>query len=102
VTISGAGGRLDVIDEIDPPAAAAAARRWIEPFLNSFGDVAMRIDELVAENDRVAARFRCSGTHLGTCSPAIGSAAPGDEKTRRGDSAGSASLPVRACGDSGR
>jgi hypothetical protein len=37
--------RLDVIDELYHPRLASAARRWIEPFLASFSDVHMRIDE---------------------------------------------------------
>ena len=45
---------------------ARAARRWIEPFRRTFPDVHMEIVELVAEDDTVVGRFRCSGTHLGT------------------------------------
>lgn len=59
-------GRLDVLDELYTPAGAAAARRWIEPFLTSFSDVRMRIVQMVVEGDTVAARFSCSGTHTGT------------------------------------
>jgi predicted ester cyclase len=59
-------GRLDVLTEIYTDRLAAAARTWIEPFLASFADVEMRIVEIVAEGDRVAARFTCSGTHVGT------------------------------------
>lgn len=54
-------GRLDVIDELYDPRLAPAARRWIEPFLESFSDVSLR----VAEGDRVVGRFSCSGTHTG-------------------------------------
>jgi predicted ester cyclase len=57
--------RLDVIDELYHPQLAAAARRWIEPFLASFSDVRMRIDNLIAEDDTVVGRFSCSGTHSG-------------------------------------
>ncbi|MGH8826902.1 MAG: ester cyclase [Jiangellaceae bacterium] len=59
------GGHLDTIEEIYHPRLAVAARRWIEPFLNSFGDIHMRIDQLIAENDTVVGRFTCSGTHVG-------------------------------------
>jgi predicted ester cyclase len=59
------GGRLDVIDELYAPQLAPAARRWIEPFRESFPDVHMEIVELIAEDERVVGRFRCSGTHLG-------------------------------------
>ncbi|HEU4540931.1 MAG TPA: ester cyclase [Jiangellaceae bacterium] len=57
---------LDVLDDLYTPRLAAAARRWIEPFLASFSDVQMRIVELVAEGETVVARFSCSGTHTGT------------------------------------
>lgn len=67
-------GRLDLIDELYDPQLAPAARRWIEPFLQSFSDVSMRIVELIAEEDRVAARFVCSGTHTG---PWLGQSATG-------------------------
>ena len=59
------GGRLEVLDELYTPAMARAARRWIEPFRRSFPDLRMEIVQLVSEGDTVAARFRCSATHLG-------------------------------------
>jgi predicted ester cyclase len=59
------GGRLEVIDEIYSPEMAAAARKWIEPFRVAFPDARMQTVELVAEGERVAARFLCSGTQLG-------------------------------------
>jgi predicted ester cyclase len=58
-------GRLEVIDELYAPRLARSARRWIAPFLASFPDVHMEIIDLIAEDDRVAARFTCSATHLG-------------------------------------
>jgi predicted ester cyclase len=59
------GGQLDVIDELYAPDLAAEARNWIAPFLVSFPDTRMAIIDLIAEGDRVAARFTCSGTHTG-------------------------------------
>ena len=59
-------GHLDVLDELYDARLAAGARRWIEPFLASFSDVSMRIEELIAEDDRVVGRFACSATHTGT------------------------------------
>ncbi len=59
------GGKLDVIDELYAPELAAEARDWIAPFLASFPDTRMEIVDLIAEGDRVAARFTCSGTHTG-------------------------------------
>jgi predicted ester cyclase len=58
-------GRLDVIDELYTPELAAQARGWMAPFRESFLDVHMQVVQLVAEGDTVAARFICSGTHLG-------------------------------------
>ncbi len=58
-------GRLEVLDELYDPTLAIAARRWIEPFLSSFSDIHMRVDELIAEGDVVVGRFACSGTHSG-------------------------------------
>ena len=60
------GGRLEAIDELYSPSLARAARRWIAPFRTSFPDVHMEIVELIAEDDKVVGRFRCSGTHLGS------------------------------------
>ena len=57
--------RLEVVDEVYTPRLAPAARRWIEPFLASFGDVEMRIVQLVQEDDVVVGRFACSGSHTG-------------------------------------
>jgi steroid delta-isomerase-like uncharacterized protein len=58
-------GRLDVLDEIYTPRMAAAARAWIAPFRDAFPDVHMRVVDLVAEGDKVVARFLCSGTQRG-------------------------------------
>jgi predicted ester cyclase len=58
-------GRLEVLDELYAPQLATAAREWIAPFRASFPDVRMEIVALIAEGDEVAARFWCSGTHLG-------------------------------------
>jgi len=41
-----------------------AARRRIGPFRDSFPDFRMEIVGLVADGEKVAAHFRCSGTHL--------------------------------------
>ena len=59
-------GRLDVIDDLYTTGLAGAARRWIAPFLASFGDVEMRVVDIVSEGDRAAVRFSCSGTHTGS------------------------------------
>lgn len=56
---------LDVLDEVADGEIAAAARRWIGPFRESFPDFTMRIVDLVAEGDKVVGYFKCSGTHEG-------------------------------------
>jgi len=58
-------GNLDVLDEVAEGEFAVAARRWIGPFRDSFPDFRMEIADLVADGEKVAAHFRCSGTHLG-------------------------------------
>ncbi|MGH4014138.1 MAG: ester cyclase [Pseudonocardiaceae bacterium] len=55
-------GRLDVLDELYSPTMASAARRWIAPFRQAFPDVHMTVVDVVAEGDKVAARFTCSAT----------------------------------------
>jgi predicted ester cyclase len=51
------------LDELADGEFAEVARGWIGPFRDAFPDFRMEIVELVAEGDKVAARFRCSGTH---------------------------------------
>ena len=58
-------GNLAVLDDVAEGEFAVAARRWIGPFRDSFPDFAMEIVDLVADGEKVAAHFRCSGTHLG-------------------------------------
>jgi hypothetical protein len=59
------GGDLELLDELCSPEMAGPARAWIGPFREAFPDVEMEIVELVAEDEKVAGRFKCSGTHLG-------------------------------------
>jgi predicted ester cyclase len=58
-------GNLALLDELYEPGPAERAKAWIAPFRNSFSDLEMEIVDLVAEQDTVAARFLCSGTHTG-------------------------------------
>ena len=60
------GGRLEVIDEVYSPEAAAGAHDWIAPFRASFPDVRMEIIELIGEGDTVVGHFTCTATHTGT------------------------------------
>ena len=56
---------LEVLDEVADGTFARAARQWIGPFRDSFPDFRMEIIDLIADDEKVAAHFRCSGTHLG-------------------------------------
>jgi hypothetical protein len=58
-------GDLELIEEICSPGMAGPTRKWIAPFREAFPDVEMEIVELVAEGEKVAGRFRCSGTQRG-------------------------------------
>jgi predicted ester cyclase len=58
-------GHSDVLAEVADGEFAQAARQWVGPFREAFPDFSMEIVDLVAEEDKVAAHFRCSGTHLG-------------------------------------
>ena len=53
------------LDEIAAGEIAEAARGWIGPFRSAFPDFRMEIVDLVAEGDKVAAHFKCSGTNQG-------------------------------------
>ena len=58
-------GHLDVLAEVADGEFAQAARQWVGPFREAFPDFSMETVDLVAEEEKVAAHFRCSGTHLG-------------------------------------
>ena len=58
-------GHLNVLAEVADGEFAQAARQWVGPFREAFPDFSMEIVDLVAEEEKVAAHFRCSGTHLG-------------------------------------
>jgi predicted ester cyclase len=58
-------GRLEVTDELFSPQLAAAARQGFTAFRAAFSHWQMELVDLVAEDDKVVGRFRCSGTHTG-------------------------------------
>jgi predicted ester cyclase len=58
-------GRDEVVDELFTDDMAAWVREWFGAFRRSFADMQMELRELVAEGDRVVARFACSATHRG-------------------------------------
>jgi predicted ester cyclase len=59
------GRNLDVLDEVADQDVARAAKGWVGPFRRSFPDFDMEIVDLIAEDDKVVAHFKCSGTHKG-------------------------------------
>jgi predicted ester cyclase len=56
---------LDALDEVADQEVARAAKAWVGPFRRSFPDFDMEIVDLIAEDDKVVAHFKCSGTHEG-------------------------------------
>lgn len=57
-------GNLDAAGELFAPELAEAARQEASDFRRGFPDVVSTIEDLVAEGDRVAARWRARATHL--------------------------------------
>src|SRR5918996_4118027 len=55
----------NVLDEIATPALARTLRRAFDQFRAAFPDWHQDIVQLVAEDDTIVARFRCTGTHQG-------------------------------------
>jgi predicted ester cyclase len=56
---------LEVLDELADGEFADLAKRWVGPFQSAFPDFTMEIVDLIAEDDKVVAHFKCSGTHSG-------------------------------------
>ena len=72
------GGKLDVADEVYAPSYVGhdpsnpeevrglqAAKRAASEYRKAFPDLQLSVEDLIAEGDRVAARLRFRGTHLG-------------------------------------
>jgi len=58
-------GNLDAAEELFVPDQAKAARQEAADFRRGFPDVVSIIEDLIAEGDRVAARWRARATHRG-------------------------------------
>ena len=56
---------MDVMDELFDPKLARPTKRSFTAFRAAFPDWRMEIAELVAEENTVVGRFRCSGTNQG-------------------------------------
>lgn len=58
-------GDMELLEELCAPELAPRMRRLFGSFRSAFPDWREEIVELVAEGDRMAGRFKCSGTHKG-------------------------------------
>ncbi len=58
-------GNLDAAQELFAPDYAEAARQEAADFREGFPDVVSTIEDLIAEGDRVVARWRARATHRG-------------------------------------
>jgi predicted ester cyclase len=58
-------GDLDAAEELFAPEQAEAAKQEAADFRQGFPDVVSTIEDLVAEGDKVAARWRARATHRG-------------------------------------
>jgi hypothetical protein len=59
------GGKLDLLEELFAPELVEPVRQADTSFRAAFPDWREEIVDLVAEGDKVAARFRCSDTFQG-------------------------------------
>ncbi len=58
-------GNLDAAEELFAPDYAEAARQEAADFRRGFPDVVSTIEDLIAEGDKVVARWRARATHQG-------------------------------------
>ncbi|MPZ13060.1 MAG: ester cyclase [Chloroflexi bacterium] len=69
-------GKLDVIDEIcapgyvdhsrdNPTHDLAGAKQFVAGMRSSFPDISAKVEDMIAEGDRVVARLTVTGTHRG-------------------------------------
>ena len=58
-------GNMDVVDELFTPEVAGQAKQNFTAFRSTFPDWREEIVDVVAEEDKVVGRFKCSGTHRG-------------------------------------
>ena len=58
-------GNLDAAEELFAPEQAEAARQEAADFRQGFPDVVSTIEDLIAEGNKVAARWRARATHRG-------------------------------------
>ncbi len=58
-------GNLDAADELFVPDYVEAARQEAADFRRGFPDVVSTVEDLIAEGDKVVARWRARATHQG-------------------------------------
>jgi predicted ester cyclase len=58
-------GNLDAAEELFAPGQVEAARQEAADFRRGFPDVVSTIEDLIAEGDKVVARWRARATHQG-------------------------------------
>ena len=58
-------GNMDVVDELFSPEVAGQAKQNYTAFRSAFPDWREEIVDVVAEEDKVVGRFKCSGTNRG-------------------------------------
>ncbi len=58
-------GNLDAAEELFAPEQAKAAKQEAADFRRGFPDVVSTIEDLIAEGDKVVARWRSRATHQG-------------------------------------
>jgi predicted ester cyclase len=58
-------GNLDAAEELFAPEQAKAAKQEAADFRRGFPDVVSTIEDLIAEGDKVVARWRSCATHQG-------------------------------------
>jgi predicted ester cyclase len=58
-------GNLDAAEQLFAPDQAEAAKQEAADFREGFPDVVSTIEDLIAEGDKVVARWRARATHLG-------------------------------------
>jgi predicted ester cyclase len=58
-------GNMDVVDELFSPEVAGQAKQNYTAFRSAFPDWREEIVDVIAEEDKVVGRFKCSGTNRG-------------------------------------
>jgi predicted ester cyclase len=58
-------GNMDVVDELFTPELAEQQKKGQTAYRSAFPDWREEVVDLVAEEDKVVGRFKCSGTHRG-------------------------------------